>query len=238
MLRRTLGRHSWKDLYRDLNRTTKAEATQIQRNGVKEENWIMRWIFRRRWIDGLAKRIHEHDRFDLHPSFYSVLIGLDGLLVLPPFFLICCGYWNPLRYVVSLGIMGEEEFNKGVDSCPQGLVYASQLIAFLWWWDASVYLRYPFLDKVVIPLYKRQGWIRRPDIAGSNPIFSQKSSWRVPKADGTDTVAASTSASGAAGGAKGKSEPGGRVKLPGFRAPGPRTRSSGFKAKNGGGAPQ
>ncbi|EKF33127.1 hypothetical protein MOQ_003017 [Trypanosoma cruzi marinkellei] len=136
--------------------------TRIEMREVsKSENFLIRFLARRRPIDYLALEVDGPITKELHPSFSIVKHICTLLLVVPVFVTLVMGKLSPTYYMlVPTGFVTVEQFEHMWEFSHWAVVLAGQLLFFVVFYDLSVYVRYPFFAYVLAPLYRRLGWRR------------------------------------------------------------------------------
>ena len=163
MFRRTVMKASLNELINDLKRKTTVETAKMNRGEKVPSKWkAIRWFFRERKIDRLAKQIEEHDKYDFHPSYKRMMDLTTVLVVMVPCGLLFYDIINPFRALVwPIPLLTAEQFQLLVDATHQNVVWFFQFCFFLWWMDFSAHVRYRFFANYMSPFYRKMGWVRR-----------------------------------------------------------------------------
>lgn len=136
---------------------TRSEMRHLER----KDNFVMRFMTRRRPVDYLAIEVDGPITKELHPSFRYVKNGLIALIFVPFVLLLVSGVLQPTYYLlVPTGLVPDDHYVQMWSFSNWAIVLAGQLFFALVVYDLSVYLRYPFFAHVVAPLYRKAGWLR------------------------------------------------------------------------------
>ncbi|AAZ10572.1 uncharacterized protein TEOVI_000564800 [Trypanosoma equiperdum] len=157
-------------LYEKLGRTKLgAEVLLKTRNDMrgfgKDSNFIVRFLARRRPIDFLALEVDGRLARELHPSFRIVKNACTLLLMGPVFVMLVSGMMSPTYYLlVSTNIMTVDRYNGLWEFSHWAVVLCGQLFVFIFLYDLSVYVRYPFFAYILVPMYRRLGLQRHQNV--------------------------------------------------------------------------
>lgn len=116
----------------------------------------MRFLSRRRPIDHLAMDIDGPITKELDASFYYLRHALTAIVCVPVFVLLVTGTLSPTYYMlVPTGLVTMTQYTAMWNFSHWGMVLLGQLMAFVIFYDMSVYIRYPILSRLVVPMYRR-----------------------------------------------------------------------------------
>lgn len=143
-----------------------AQTRSEMRHLERKDNFLMRFMTRRRPVDYLAIEVDGPITMELHPSFRYVKNGLTCLVFVPFVVLLISGVLQPTYYLlVPTGLVPYDHYVQMWSFSHFAIVLAGQLFFALVVYDLSVYVRYPFFAHVLAPMYRKMGWLRPPPAA-------------------------------------------------------------------------
>ena len=98
---------------------------------------------------------------EFHTSFSVVLHSTSFVVLMPVFWMIWEGHWQPTRILVRLGVVTQDMIDEPFSQIHPAFTGIAHTCLFFILWEMFNFIKYPAFERAVAPLWRKLGLAKR-----------------------------------------------------------------------------